>query len=126
MSAYLSAFGAKRTRTVMWLRPPRSQLTQSGHWHDRNPALERVHSARVSSVALPRISHGAGAGVGGGVGGELTVEFGEQCDAVGEAKLRAGQGECGILRRDRAVDHEARLVSGTSWRNSYQVPSFAS
>ena len=26
---YLSAFGAKRTCTIMWLRPPRSQMTQS-------------------------------------------------------------------------------------------------
>jgi len=24
----LSAFGAKRTCTIMWLRPPRSQMTQ--------------------------------------------------------------------------------------------------
>jgi hypothetical protein len=28
---YLSAFGAKRTCTVVWLRPPRSQMTQRQH-----------------------------------------------------------------------------------------------
>jgi hypothetical protein len=41
------------------------------------------------------------------VGGELTVEFGEQHDAVGEAKLGAGGGERGVLRRRCAVDDEA-------------------
>jgi hypothetical protein len=40
--------------------------------------------------------------------GELAVEFGEQHDAVGEAKLCAGGGERGILRRRGAVDDEAR------------------
>src|SRR5262249_3048903 len=59
-------------------------------------------------AALPRIAHGAGAGVGGGVACELAVEFGEQHDAVGEAKLGAGGGERGILRRRGAVDGEAR------------------
>jgi hypothetical protein len=39
---------------------------------------------------LPGISHGAGAGVGRDVRGELAVEFGEQHDTAGEAKLGAG------------------------------------
>jgi hypothetical protein len=39
--------------------------------------------------------------------GELAVELGEQRDAVGDAKLRAGGGERGILRQRRAVADEA-------------------
>src|SRR4051812_14686107 len=39
---------------------------QSGDRQDRNLALQRPHSPGLSVFALPRISHGAGAGVGGG------------------------------------------------------------
>src|SRR5262249_49640091 len=48
--------------------------------------------------SLPRISHGAGAGVSCGVCGELAVELGEQRNTVGEAKLGARRGERGVLR----------------------------
>jgi hypothetical protein len=71
----------------------------------------------------PRVSHGAGAGVGRGVRGELAVELGEQRDAVGEAKLGAGRGERGVLRRRGAVDDEAharkRLEHSRRWRNDF-------
>ncbi len=40
--------------------------------------------------------------------GELSVKLGKQRKAVGEAKLGAGGGERGVLRRRRAVDDEAR------------------
>jgi hypothetical protein len=40
--------------------------------------------------------------------GEFAVEFGEQSHAVGELELGAGRGERGVLRRQRAVDDEAR------------------
>src|SRR5262245_7532093 len=56
---------------------------------------------------LPLISGRAGAGVGRGMARELAVEFRKQRDAVGEAKLGAGRGERGILRRRRAVDSSA-------------------
>ena len=39
---------------------------------------------------------------------ELAVELGEKRNAIGEAKLGAGGGERGVLRRHRAVDDEAR------------------
>jgi hypothetical protein len=41
MAAPLSAFGAKRTCMGVWLALCQSQLTQLGHWPDRNPALQR-------------------------------------------------------------------------------------
>jgi hypothetical protein len=43
--------GVKQTYMLAWLRPHRSRMTQSGHWHDRNPALQRVH--RPASAPLP-------------------------------------------------------------------------
>src|SRR5262249_11198238 len=33
--------GAKPTCTVVWLRPPWSRMTQSGHWPTRNAAVQR-------------------------------------------------------------------------------------
>jgi hypothetical protein len=42
------------------------------------------------------------------VRGKFAVELGEQRDAVGEAKLRAGGGQFRVLSRGGAVDDEAR------------------
>ena len=41
MSAYLSAFGAKRTCIVVWPGPSRSLMTQSGH---ERAAIAAVHA----------------------------------------------------------------------------------
>src|SRR5215831_1329493 len=78
--------------------------TESGAAAKPAPRLKRVHAR----LHLPRISHGAGAGVGGGVACELAVELGEQHDAVDKPIFETGGGEGGILRRRRAVDEEAR------------------
>jgi hypothetical protein len=48
------------------------------------------------------------------VAGEFAVEFAQERDAVGEAKLGAGGGERGVFRRGRAVDHEARAGKFTT------------
>ena len=40
--------------------------------------------------------------------GKLAVELGEQGDAIGDAKLGAGGGQCRVLSRGGAVDDEAR------------------
>src|SRR5262249_38440314 len=72
-------------RTVRIISP---LLTQSGHRISCSAPL----SCRASWTALlPRISHGAGAGVGRGVGGELAVEFADEHDAVGKPKLGPGR-----------------------------------
>src|SRR5262249_544699 len=68
--------------------------------------LRGERETRGARLHLPRISHGAGAGVGGGVACELAVELAQQHDAVGEAIFDAGGGERRILRRRRAVDDE--------------------
>src|SRR5215831_14173044 len=71
-------------------------LTQSGHrWAWKDPSYHVYRTVPVPAL-------------GGGVGGELSVEFAEQHDAAGEAKLGAGRGEGGILRRRGAVDDKAR------------------
>src|SRR5262249_24419291 len=66
------------------------------------------HASRAPGNPLPRVSHGAGAGVGGGLRGELAIELADQRDAAGEAIFRAGGGGRGGLLRRRAVDAEAR------------------
>src|SRR5262249_20524423 len=44
VSAYVSAFGAKRTCTGVWLRSPRSLVTHSGHeW----PLFAAMHGAII-------------------------------------------------------------------------------
>src|SRR5262245_35973559 len=74
----------------------------------RRSAKERAVSGfDQKGRCLPLISGRAGAGVGRGMARELAVEFRKQRDAVGEAKLGAGRGERGILRRRRAVDSSA-------------------
>ena len=53
--------------------------------------------------------------------GELAVELAEQGNAVGEAKLRAGRHQCGILRRCGAVDDEARARKRLEHRREGRV-----
>src|SRR5262245_50507106 len=56
------------------------------------------------ALLLPPVAERARAGVGRGVARKLAVELGEQRDAVGEAKLPAGGGQCRVLSRGGAVD----------------------
>jgi hypothetical protein len=51
---------------------------------------------------LPRDAHCPGAAVGGRAARELAVELARERDAVDEAKLGAGGGERGVLRRSSA------------------------
>src|SRR5262245_19766990 len=74
-------------------------------WGTMGPRLRGDDKSRLTS---PRVSHRPGAGIGGGARRELAVELGEQADPVGEAILRAGGDQRGILRRGGAVDDEAR------------------
>ncbi len=50
MSACVSAFGAKRTSTVVWLRPPRPRMTQS----ERTALAETLLAARTSDALSQR------------------------------------------------------------------------
>ena len=53
---YLSAFGAKRTCTVVWLRPSRSRLTRSGHERAAFAAMHGpdllLYSQRSSGIGV--------------------------------------------------------------------------
>jgi hypothetical protein len=82
---------------------------------------ETLSSRFRVSERLPGIAHGAGAGVGRGARGELAVELAEQGDAIGEAKLGAGGDQRGVLRRQRAVDHE--LAPGSVWNSAARLGS---
>ena len=44
---YLSAFGAKRTCAVVWLRPPRSRMTPSRH----RPCARRVETFALAAIS---------------------------------------------------------------------------
>src|SRR5262245_37987770 len=96
LSAYNLPVGADRVR----VSPRCGRLPANGGGRRREVTKRRRQS--------PPVAERAGAGVGGGVRGKFAVELGEQRDAVGEAKLGAGGGQCRVLRRGGAVDDEAR------------------
>ena len=51
-----SAFGMKRTYMTVWLRLPRSRLTQSGHRRDRNCAAQQPPWCRLRSMVENRFA----------------------------------------------------------------------
>ena len=55
------------------------------------------------ALLLPPVAERARAGVGGRVRGKFAIELGEQRDAVGEAKLGAGGGQCRVLSREASL-----------------------
>ena len=88
---------------------PGDLYDQWGRMVPRQPAADRACRNQAGSPAtLPPVAERPRAAVGRRVRGELAVELGEQRDPVGEAKLRAGRGERGVLCREGAVDDEAR------------------
>ena len=102
----MSAFGGKADISDRrWSIDP-TRMTQSRHRPDRNPAVQQCPKSCPIGRLLPRIPHGAGAGVGGGMRGELAVEFGEQRDTISKTKLGTSGGECGVLSRCGAIDDE--------------------